>query len=204
MTQEEFLDLVAFREQPGVEFKNARARTDRNFLEVVRAVLGMANRRDGGRILIGVRDDGTIDGLAEAQIATWSSPDHVRQALAAYADPYVFVDVNLVTLDATHGDSTCVVVRVHEFDEVPVLCAKAARDTNGQEILRLGACYVRSRQLPATTEIADHAAFRELLDLAIGKGVREYVRRGRAAGLHPDTLSDEEKFKAQRADAFDE
>ena len=42
MTPEEFTALVAAGERPGIEFKGARARDDKNFNEVARAVMGMA------------------------------------------------------------------------------------------------------------------------------------------------------------------
>lgn len=57
MTNRELIELIASGERPGVEFKNTRGREDKSFAEVVRAVLGMANRRDGGIVIIGVEDN---------------------------------------------------------------------------------------------------------------------------------------------------
>ena len=100
MTPNEFLDLLAADEQRGVEFKNARARNDTNFPEVAKAVLGMANRRDGGWILVGVEDrTRNIEGLSDEQVASWVNPDPVREKLRQYADPDVWVDVEIVELD---------------------------------------------------------------------------------------------------------
>lgn len=204
MTREQFVELVAAGERPGVKFKNARARGDNNLVEIVRAVIGMANRRDGGLILVGVENSGNVTGLTEAQVASWETADHVRQSIAPYVDPHAYVDVDVVILTEGAPTQRCVVLKVYEFDQVPVLCAKSANDAHGHEVLRLGACYVRSRQLPSTTEIADHAEFRELLDLAIDKGVREFLRRSRAAGLEVDAIPDRERFRAQRENAFNE
>ena len=167
MTREQFVELVAAGERPGVEFKNARARGDNNLVEIVRAVIGMANRRDGGLILIGVENSGNIAGLTEAQVASWEIADHVRQSIAPYVDPHAYVDVDVVSLAEGVQAKRCVVLRVYEFDQVPVLCAKGANDARGHEVLRLGACYVRSRQLPSTTEIADHADGLRLCRLAV-------------------------------------
>jgi len=47
--------LAQGHETNGVEFKGPGARTDRSFpAKVIRAILGMANRRDGGLVMIGV------------------------------------------------------------------------------------------------------------------------------------------------------
>ena len=70
MSDEEFLELLSSGERPGVEFKNARARTDRSFVEVAKAVLAMANRRNGGIIVVGVDDDGSAAGLDATQVAS--------------------------------------------------------------------------------------------------------------------------------------
>jgi predicted HTH transcriptional regulator len=145
MTPTEFIELIAVGERPGVEFKNARGRKDRNFLEVVRAVIAMANRRDGGLVFIGVANDGVIEGLTTAQLATWETADYVRDGLAPWIDPSVYVDVEAVAFE---DGKTCIVLRVQEFDLVPVLCAKDGKDDKGLLIIRAGACYVRSRSTP--------------------------------------------------------
>lgn len=111
MTPSEFLDLLAADEQRGVEFKNARARNDTNFPEVARAVLGMANRRDGGWILVGVEDrTRNIEGLSVEQVASWENPDPVREKLRQYADPDVWVDVEIVELDVNGTARKCAVI----------------------------------------------------------------------------------------------
>ena len=53
------------------------------------------------------------------------------------------------------------------------------------QILRRGACYVRSRHKPETSEIPSEEEMRELLELAIDKGVRKFVTRAQKAGLFP-------------------
>jgi len=160
MTREEFLDLVAAGEGPGVEFKNPRGAADHNFWEVAKAVLGMANRRDGGLVLVGVADNRSIEGLSETQVASWENVDAVRQKLGPFADPFAYVDIQVVDAAADGAPGRrCAAIAVQPFDQVPLLCGRAF-SSHGREVLRQGACYVRSRQMPATTEIADHAAFR--------------------------------------------
>lgn len=201
MTDIELLELIRAGERPGVEFKNPRARGDRSFPEVVKAILGMANRRDGGVVLIGVEDNGDPSGLSPEQVGTWQTADHVRQAVAGFADPFVYFDVEVVTVSAgDYRGRTFAVVKVMEFEQVPVLCAKVGYDTRGSLVVQPGACYIRTSHMPATVQVADHSQFREILDLAIEKGVRTFLRRAAAAGLTGVSVpTDDERFAAQRA-----
>ena len=60
MTDQEFADILALgREMSGVEFKGPGPLSNgRLVAQIVKAVLAMANRRDGGRVIIGVEDNG--------------------------------------------------------------------------------------------------------------------------------------------------
>lgn len=204
MTDEELAELIAAGERPGVEFKNARTRADQSFPEVVRAVLGMTNRRDGGVVIIGVNDDRTAPGVSAAQAQSWENADHVRQAMASYADPYVYVDVEVRTVAAagTLNGRTFAIIVVREFDDVPVLCGRSANDRTGGVVLQQGACYVRPNHMPATTNVANQAQFRALLEIAIEKGVRKFLRTARAVGLAAEGVAapdDADLFRAQAA-----
>ena len=56
MTEQEFEAILAQgHETHGVEFKGPGKRTNSAFLAgVIRAMLGMANRRDGGHVILGI------------------------------------------------------------------------------------------------------------------------------------------------------
>ncbi|GAI24923.1 unnamed protein product, partial [marine sediment metagenome] len=71
-----------------------------------------------------------------------------------------------------------VVLEIHVFEQLPILCKK-----DYPEVLRRGACYVRSRRKPETTEIPTQEDMRDLLDLAIEKGLRKYVTLAYRAGV---------------------
>ncbi len=61
-------------ETRGTEFKGPGASSDTGFMAIViRAVLGMSNRRDGGKIIVGVAEvGGTLNpvGLNESDLAS--------------------------------------------------------------------------------------------------------------------------------------
>lgn len=179
MDTQVFSEIIALgREQRGVEFKRGGLRKDKHLLtKVARAVIGMANRRDGGRVIVGVDEDENgvpvPQGLTAEDLSTWAYDD-VANSLAEYVDPSVSFDLEVVEYE----DKQFVVLTVHEFEDIPVLCKKDYPD-----VLRAGACYVRPRRKPETVEIPSQADMRDLLDLAVEKGVRTFVARARAAGL---------------------
>lgn len=123
MKEQEFQQLLSLsHETSGVEFKAPGPRTDRNwFAKVVRAVLALSNRRNGGTVIIGVKDDGqTLKamGVSKADLDTWRHED-ISGAINAYADPFV----TLHTSHLSFENKTYVVIEVEEFSEVRS-CAK--------------------------------------------------------------------------------
>jgi predicted HTH transcriptional regulator len=206
---QEFAALLARGyEVRGVEFKGPGPRTEPNLrAKVIRAALGMANLRDGGRITIGVdeTDDGALAavGLGEADLATWHY-DEVASAFAEYADPYLQFDIERVE----YNGAWYVILHVYEFDELPIICGRdLSVKINGKDrlILRRGALYVRSRHKPETAEVRSQEEMREILELATDKGVRRFVERAHAAGLTaqlftPATITDAALFAQQGLD----
>ncbi len=210
MRDEQFAEILALgHESQGVEFKGAGPRTSKLLRgKVVRAVLGMANRRDGGVVIIGVDEDKAAKtlvhtGLTESEAATWDY-DELADTLSNYADPAVTFNVTTQMYDGKRF----VVITVSEFDDIPILCKKDYPHPTDPKVLltRSGACYVRSRHKPETSEIPTHADMRALLDLASQKRLRWFLSQASGAGLqlpgprHPD---DAEHFQAQYADVSD-
>ena len=198
MTNQEFAQLLALRhEMSGVEFKGPGTRSDRPFFaQIVRVMLGMANRRDGGTVVIGVEDVGTTlspVGLTDEQGITWRYDD-VADGISAYADPNVSFDLEI----KLHESKQYVVLEISEFEDIPVLCKRSY-----QSILRNGACYVRTRRKPETSEIPAQAEMRDLLDLATEKAFRKFIAQAQRAGMNsfgtpqPD---DEDLFDQQLGD----
>lgn len=205
MTDEELEALLEPRhETNGLEFKGPGKRTDKAFLaKVVRAVLGMANRRQGGDVIIGVRDSPVEpDSLTDDQAKTWTYDD-----TAASVNEYARPSVNFKLEHKLFKGHKLVIIQVQEFAEIPILCVKDYHgDKKALPILRRGACYVRSRHKPETSEIPAEEEMRELLELAVDKGLRKFVARAQKAGMSlgdsvpPTTPSDEELYRKQRED----
>ena len=169
------------REQHGVEFKAPGARTNSHFLAIViRAMIAMANRRDGGRVLIGIQEVAgkpVIKGLSEEDAGTWPH-DHLADSVATYADPRVDFDCHMVDVDTMR----VIAIEVSEFPDVPVAC-KRSYQAGRKMLLRDGAIYVRSNRKPESQEIENSDEARELLDLATEKHVRRFMTQTERIGI---------------------
>jgi hypothetical protein len=164
----------------------------------------MANLPGGGVIIIGVNEQAghVIDpvGLTDADLATWNFDD-VAAGIAAAADPRITFDLEMVALEQRRF----VVLTIHEFDDIPVICSRDA-NTQGDVILRRGALYVRGHGKPETSEVASQTQMREVLDLAVDKGVRTFMARVYRANVLPQVAwapphaADEDQFQAELED----
>jgi predicted HTH transcriptional regulator len=183
MTGDELDGLIAAGERRSVEFKSGGSLSDNHLVaRVARAVLAMTNTRDGGRVIIGVEEVNATPvakGVNAAELPSWKF-DHIAAKVAAYADPYVNFELDVVNLSGT----AFVVLTVEEFDQFPVICKKAF-DTPPpvRTVLRRGAVYIRGRPKPESVEVANEADMRELLDFATEKQLARFVRQGVAAGV---------------------
>jgi len=184
MTEAEFAEILARgRELRNVEHKGPGLRTDRRYLaRVARAALGMANLRDGGLVTIGVADDNGIPvavGLTAEQRESWSRYEVTAASLGPFAQPSLSFDLELLSYRGVDIS----LLRVREFDDIPLLCAEEVHDENDRVIVRRGAMYVRSQRRLETAEVPTQDEMREVLALAIEKGVRRFVELGNRVGF---------------------
>lgn len=194
-------ELVSLgHEMRGVECKPPGPRNDRLLqTKVIKAMLGMANRRDGGHIVIGIEDKGTSlvpVGLSLAHLTTWRKYDDLASTVAEYADPSISFELESHDCEGENY----VLVTVKEFEDVPVICKKDC-----QPDLRKGGCYVRSRRKPETAEIPTQEDMRDLLDLAAEKRLRKFIAQAKSVGLHITAggeVSDKDLFDQELGDFY--
>lgn len=174
---EDFRQAVARgREQRGTEFKGPGSATEKMFLaKVIRAMLGMANKDDGGVVIVGVEETESglnPRGLSPEQLYTWKYDD-LASRVKEYADPYIDFEVTELQVD----EHVVVVIEVQGFDALPVICKRSCEEALPQEpgkskkppktILRDGALYVRSRgRRIESVEVPSHVEMREVVEHA--------------------------------------
>lgn len=199
MTPIDFQQILAIgREQSGVEFKQGGSLDDKRLLaRVVRAILAMSNRRDGGTVVIGAEEAGdTIRpiGLSLEDVATWKH-DHLADKVAVYSDPYA----NFETERVDWSGKQFIVIHVRGFSEIPVLCRKTYTD-GPTMVLRDGALYVRSGRKPESIEVPSHSDLREIIELSVDKALTRFIRRARSAGMSVGGEEAAQQFKRQLGD----
>lgn len=179
--------LAAGGEQRNFELKGPLSLSEKAVqAKIARAVLGMANHRDGGHIVIGI--DETVDdtgfprynmrGLDATAFASWSQ-DNVRARMAEFADPHVEIDV----IHLSVGEAAIVVLRIYEFSETPVLARKEAAQPDGKQVVRKSALYVRGRGKVESVEAPTSGEMRDVIDLAVEKRLRSFIATASRAGV---------------------
>ena len=131
MTPQELKQLVSLGEGLHLEFKRRVPRPER----IAREVIALANT-SGGRILLGVSDDGTITGLRDATEEAFA----LRQALTGRSDPPVEYTTERIPVE---GRRDVILVTVPESRRKPHFLI----ETKGAENVPAGTAYVRTGEM---------------------------------------------------------
>jgi hypothetical protein len=169
---------------------------------VAKAALGMANLRDGGYIVVGVRTEDhrlVSDGMALEHLKTYD-PDEVMAFPQKYARPRMELRCEI----REHEERSYVVIRVEQFDDVPMICGKAHDSEDDDLRLRKDVIYARPPGMPQTRP-ATADDLREILNLATDTRLRAFVERVARHGpaLTPLVRSDEARY-AHEMELFEE
>jgi predicted HTH transcriptional regulator len=193
----ELIELILHgREERNLEYKGPMSWKEKDVrIEITRSILGMANLRDGGSVVIGVENETfTPVGMQLNQPQSFTQ-DKVDDFVRNYADPFVETKVTQVS----HDGKDFIVIQIREFELLPVICKKDGKLKNGTLRLRRGAIYTRSRGKSETIEVPSQTEMREVIDLAVDKGIRRFIERMGRTGVLELIMEplDAEKFDQQ-------
>ena len=161
-------------ETPYLEYKESVCWEEKNKREeIIQTILGMSNIRDGGVIVIGVKEVNTTagkryvrEGMLEDHYESFNE-DRMRDAVRNYAEPFATFDI----VKKVCNNKKFVVVAVKEFDEVPVICKKTGTSNN----LKEGQIYIRPKSgVVSTRKIQTYPEMKEIIELAAFKQIRKY------------------------------
>lgn len=128
--------LEAGRETQTLDFKESCVWDVKCF---AKDILAFSNVADGGHIVIGMKEnnDGfyTRKGVTKTHGKTYKV-DTMRDQMTAFADPHVDFSVHFPN---DTKNTLFIVIKVHPFEEIPVICRKDSADT------KLATIYYRNR-----------------------------------------------------------
>ncbi len=137
MLKAELLETIANGENSGVEFKRDDVRPE----ALAREIVAMANVR-GGKILLGVEDDGSISGVQRANLETWVMDAvfgrHVHPMLLPF---YEIVNVEdgkkVAVISIAMGTSKPYVLRHNDREDIYVRVGSVSRLATREQQARL-------------------------------------------------------------------
>lgn len=137
MKQRELLELIANGENSGTEFKRDDVRPE----QLAKEIVALANLQ-GGRILLGVEDDGSISGVVRTNLETWVMDTvfgrYVHPLILPYYEEVVLDDgkrVAVITL--TQGTAKPYVLRSANREEIYVRVGSTSRLATREQQARL-------------------------------------------------------------------
>ena len=181
--------ILAGKELRNLEYKASVSWNDSGVREkLVRSMVAMSNIRDGGSIIIGIdqQTGGAFilkDGMTQADYDSFKY-DNIAAIIAEYADPYV--SFSLIK-DELQG-KRIVIIDIEEFQQIPVVCKKDS------PFLKRGRLYTRSWRVPESVEVPSQTEMREILDIAIEKGIRNFFKRLGKVGISIPGISGSPSF----------
>lgn len=184
----DFVQLHAHAETREIEFKRGES-WETLKLKIVKEALGLANLKDGGRIIIGVEQNNStkiyeLRGMSKPDSDTFDQ-DIVSEYVNEFADPHIDLELKQFNDDSKYF----IVIRVLQFEDQPIICKKGSADT-----IR-GRIYFRSHKKIESTPDPLPSDMRKLLELAIDQGIIKQKRR-----ILSYELNDINRFEKEKED----
>lgn len=189
------LALKHGQEESYLEYKgNVSWRDNPKKLEIVQTIFSLANKREGGIIVIGVENDGTRVGLSDEHYSSYDH-DQISQYIHGKTNQDVVCIVSKFGYqeDGEAEVKNFVFIQVTESREFPLvytggqlLFNNDAPATGRNIALRQSAIYIRSSNPVGNKEIETVEEWQELIERTYRKYEKETIRRsGIVDGSNP-------------------
>jgi Putative DNA-binding domain len=190
---EKILELLdAGGETRNIEFKKSYDwGNPQHKAKIVKCILAMSNTKDGGYLVLGIDDDKQgLEKLCGMDSEHYQKInfDHIVVEVNKFADPPISFQMNNIE----EKSKSFVLFRIPEFEEFPIICKKS-----GEQGLKEGAVYSRSKSKPESAIIRSQSEMRELIDMAINKGIKDFYTRVRDSGLQIADDNSSDKYAVE-------
>ena len=137
MIKSELLQIIANGENSGVEFKQDDIRPE----QLAKEIVALANLQ-GGKILLGIADDGTIRGISRPDIETWVMDTvfgrYVHPLILPYYEEILMEDgKRIAVVSFPQGISKPYVVRHNDREDVYIRVGSTSRRATREQQARL-------------------------------------------------------------------
>ncbi len=193
MLKSELLEIIANGENSGVEFKRDDLRPE----QLAKEIVALANFQ-GGKLLLGVEDDGTISGIQRDNLETWV----MDTVFGRYVHPMILPYYEELELDEgkrvavitlTQGTAKPYVLRNNNREEIYIRVGSTSRLASREQQVRLfeSGGMLHSEVLPVSgsgLEDLDQSRLTDYLiniigDLTIPKSSEDWEQRLKGLGL---------------------
>ena len=161
-----FFSLKGKGESRNTEFKTGNGWTSLQY-KITKALLGLSNLKDGGKVIVGIKDDthdsNQLIGMTEEQSKTYTL-DKIMEFVNEYAEPSLEIGMDVFG-NNDKEKKYFVVINVLEFSNSPIICKK----DGDSGTLKRGKMYTRPSKGAETTDNFSYHDMCTLLDLAIMK-----------------------------------
>jgi len=161
--------LEAGTETQRIDFKESCGWDVKSF---AKDILAFSNIRDGGYIIVGVKE--TLQGFEREGILEEHKDTYVfdvmKDQMTSFADPCVNFRVDF---PKDKGGIQYVVIYIHEFEEIPIICKRNSEDT------KRSAVYFRNRDRRwESASVSNSYDMRDIIDRAAIKMMRRFNKLG--------------------------
>lgn len=137
MLKSELLEIIANRENSGVEFNRDDLRPE----QLAKEVVALANFQ-GGKLLLGVEDDGTISGIQHPNLKAWVMDTvfgrYVHPLILPFYEEVEFDDSKRVAvISLTQGTAKPYVVRNNDREDIYIRVGSTSRLATREQQARL-------------------------------------------------------------------
>lgn len=195
------------RETVDVEFKGALAWSiGSTNMVITKAMIAMANNRDGGVIVVGVRDDDFEPiGLSETEVNSFDY-DTVGRFVNSHAQPAI--DFTLKKGKVTQSDGAeklFAIIQIQETTTLPVVSTRTVKwEPSAPEVpsnlaLRDGVVYVRSKSPVESRELRGHREWLDFANLLVDRRQDQLIAKIPWSALRPEIqmIDDSDQFNQQ-------
>lgn len=155
MLKRELLELIAYGENSLVEFKRDDVRPE----QLAKEIVAFANSY-GGKLLLGIEDDGTPSGIQRSNIEHWIMDTicarYVHPAvIPLYEEVQIEANLRVAVITVPLGVSKPYVVRHNDREEFYIRAGSTSRLANRDQIIRMsasgGMLHVETLPVPRTS-----------------------------------------------------